>query len=89
MFDFWYQPNMLTRLPRGIPGAKGAAAPCGGSSICEHKKIRSQCHPCMSVFVSPDVQKILDSNTLVRYDVIDYPAYDPTLVHQPILCYDN
>jgi len=43
----------------------------------------------MSVFVSRDVQKILDSNTLVRYDVIDYPAYDPTLGHQPIVCYEN
>jgi len=43
----------------------------------------------MSVFVSRDVQKILDSNTLVRYDVIEYPAYDPTLGHQPIVCYEN
>jgi len=43
----------------------------------------------MSVYVPRKVQKILDSNTMVRYEVVMYAANDPNLGRQPVVFYEN
>jgi len=68
---------------------KTLCVPCGGGGLCEHQKPRSECAPCKSAKVSRRVQRILDSNTMVRYEVVMYPADDTNVGRQPVVFYEN